>query len=60
VLLTVGEPIMVPRRLSDDELETRRQELESEVNRLMGMCEARLEVRGDTSSAETGRPEEGS
>ena len=60
VLVTVGEPIMVPRRLSDDELETRRQELESEVNRLMGMCEARLEVRGDTSSAETGRPKEDS
>jgi hypothetical protein len=56
VLITVGEPITVPRKLSDDELEIQRRDLEDEVNRLTGICEERLGVRSDTSSAETGRP----
>ena len=56
VLITIGEPIAVPRNLSDDELEIQRRDLEDEVNRLTGICEERLGVRSDTSSAETGRP----
>jgi lysophospholipid acyltransferase (LPLAT)-like uncharacterized protein len=58
VAITVGEPIAVPRKMSEDEIETRRRELEDEVNRLMGICEERLGVRRDTQSAEIGRPEE--
>jgi lysophospholipid acyltransferase (LPLAT)-like uncharacterized protein len=58
VLITVGEPNVVPRKMDDAEVERRRLELEAEVNRLMGMCEARFEVRSDTASADSGRREE--
>ena len=54
VFITVGEPMEVPRKMDDDEVERRRLELEAEVNRLMGMCEARFEVRSDTASADSG------
>lgn len=45
VVITVGEPITVPRKLNDDELETQRRELEERVNRLMEISEARVEVQ---------------
>lgn len=58
VFITVGEPIEVPRRMNDEEVERRRRELEAEVDRFMGMCEARFGVRSDTASVGTSRHEE--
>jgi len=45
VVITVGEPITVPRKLNDDELETQRRELEERVNRLMEISAARVGVQ---------------
>jgi lysophospholipid acyltransferase (LPLAT)-like uncharacterized protein len=59
VLITVGEPMEVPRKMAEDEVESFRSGLEIEVNRLMGICEQRLRVRrGTSSSAEDRRKEE--
>jgi len=58
VAISVGEPIPVPREMSDDEVETQRRGLEDEMNRLMGICEERLGVRGVTPPVATDRPEE--
>jgi lysophospholipid acyltransferase (LPLAT)-like uncharacterized protein len=58
VAITLGEPMTVPQEMTDDEVEAQRRALEEEMNRLMGICEERLGVRGVTPSAEPGRPEE--
>jgi lysophospholipid acyltransferase (LPLAT)-like uncharacterized protein len=58
VAITVGEPFAVPQDMTGDEVEARRRALEDEMNRLMGICEERLGVRGVTPSAENGRLEE--
>jgi lysophospholipid acyltransferase (LPLAT)-like uncharacterized protein len=60
VAITVGEPMSVPQEMTDGEVEAQRRALEDEMNRLMGICEQRLGVRGVTPSAATGRPEEDS
>ena len=44
VAITVGDPIIVPRKLNEDEVETHRRELEERVNRLMEISEARVGV----------------
>jgi lysophospholipid acyltransferase (LPLAT)-like uncharacterized protein len=44
VAITVGEPITVPRKLNEEELETQRRELEERVDRLMEISEARVGV----------------
>jgi lysophospholipid acyltransferase (LPLAT)-like uncharacterized protein len=58
VAITVGDPIVVPRELTDDEVEAQRRGLEDEMNSLMGICEERLGVRGVTQPVDTDRPEE--
>jgi lysophospholipid acyltransferase (LPLAT)-like uncharacterized protein len=58
IAITVGEPIAVPQEMTDDDVEARRRALEEEMNRMMGICEERLGVRGATRSADAGRPEE--
>jgi lysophospholipid acyltransferase (LPLAT)-like uncharacterized protein len=45
IAVTVGDPITVPRKLSEDELETQRRGLEESVNRMMEISEARVGVR---------------
>jgi lysophospholipid acyltransferase (LPLAT)-like uncharacterized protein len=44
VAITVGEPMTVPRKLNEDELEAQRLGLEESVNRLMEISEARVRV----------------
>ena len=58
VAITVGEPITMPRKLSDEELEIRRRDLEDEVNRLMGICAERLGVQTEGTPDVAGRSEE--
>ena len=58
VMITVGDPIAVPRSMSEDEIETRRRSLEDEVNRLTGISEERVLVRARARSAERARIEE--
>jgi lysophospholipid acyltransferase (LPLAT)-like uncharacterized protein len=44
VAITVGEPLTLPRKLNEDELEAQRRGLEESVNRLMEISEARVGV----------------
>ena len=58
VAITVGEPMTVPRKLSEDELETQRRELEDRVNQLMEISETRVGVQSEATPAVAGRNEE--
>jgi lysophospholipid acyltransferase (LPLAT)-like uncharacterized protein len=58
VVITVGDPITVPRRLRADGVETRRLELEERVNRLMEISEGRVGVREEVAPVVAGRTEE--
>lgn len=58
VVITVGEPMTVPRKINEDELEEHRQELEERVNRLMEISEARTGVHTEATPASAGRNEE--
>lgn len=58
VMITVGEPIAVPREMSEAEIEDRRQALENEVDILMGISEERVGVREGARSPERTRTKE--
>ena len=58
VVITVGEPITVPRKLNEEELETQRRELEEHVNCLMEISETRVGVQIKATAAAAGRTEE--
>ena len=58
VVITVGEPMTVPRKLDADELETHRLELEERVNRLMEISEAHVGVHTEAMPASAGRNQE--
>jgi hypothetical protein len=51
VVITVGEPMTVPRKLNGDELEARRRELEEQVNHLMEISEAHVGVQLEATAA---------
>ncbi len=58
VAITVGEPMTVPRKLNEDELEAQRRELEDRINQLMEISEARVGVQSEAAPAVAGRNEE--
>ena len=58
VAITVGEPMTVPRKLNEDELEVHRRELEDRVNHLMEISKARVGVPLKATPAPAGRTEE--
>jgi len=58
IAITVGEPLVVEREMDADTLEERRLTLESSLNQLMEISEARVGVQTEAMPASAGRNEE--
>ncbi len=58
VVIAVGEPYTVPKRLDAEALEHQRRALEDRVNALMGISEERVGVRADARTIEIDKTEE--